>query len=208
MTGRFITFEGGEGAGKSTQVSRLAQRLQDIGQSVVQTREPGGAPGAEAIRALLVTGSTKRWDSLTEALLHSAARHDHVEHTIRPALTKDRWVLCDRFFDSTMAYQGHAQDLGSEAIETLTALSVGELKPDLTLVFDLPVEVGLARARARGSDEDRYERMGVEFHERLRSAFKDIAANNPDRCVIVDATGSPDEVEAEIWSITSTKFVL
>lgn len=186
--GRFITFEGGEGAGKSTQLKKLAEALGAAGMEVVTTREPGGSKGAEAIRALLVTGEVDRWDAQTEALLHTAARRDHLARTVWPALERGAWVLCDRFVDSTLAYQGYGHGLKLDFIQGLTRLAIGDFKPDLTLILDLPVEVGLERAGGRGGAEDRYERMGTEFHQRLRQGFLDIAAKDPDRCAIIDAT--------------------
>jgi dTMP kinase len=186
--GRFITFEGGEGAGKSTQIALLAERLRaehDI--DPVVTREPGGTPGAEAIRALLVEGDADRWDAMSEALLVFAARRDHVERVIRPALATGRWVLCDRFIDSTMAYQGIAGGLGRAAIEQLTALTIGGLRPDLTLILDLPVEIGLARTGDRDHAETRYEERSVSFHKLIRNALRQIVELHPERCRLVDA---------------------
>ncbi len=195
---RFITLEGGEGAGKSTQITRLADALKAAGHTVTQTREPGGSPGAEAIRALLVTGEAARWTPLGETLLHFAARQDHLERTIRPALARGEFVLCDRFVDSTFAYQGAAQGLDPASITALSALVVGPTMPDLTFILDLPVEMGLARAASRGG-EDRYELMGKAFHETLRQTFLTRAKAEPDRCVIIDASASPDDVARQIW---------
>ena len=197
---RFITLEGGEGAGKSTQIRLLAQRLTDAGHRVVTTREPGGAPGAEAIRELLVTGETGRWAPKTEALLHFAAREEHLARTIRPALERGDWVISDRFVDSTMAYQGVAQKLGAEFINELKELVVGDEMPALTLILDLAPETGLARAGRRAKGEDRYERMDIEFHKTLRQAFLDIAKNEPERCVVIDAERSETEVAEAIWA--------
>ncbi len=205
--GRFITLEGGEGAGKSTQVTGLADRLRAHGLKVVTTREPGGAAGAEEIRKLLVTGKTGRWTPMTEALLFAAARDDHLNRTIRPALESGAWVICDRFSDSTRAYQGAAEGLSPEAIEALDELVVGTTQPDLTLVLDLPVDVGLARATAgHGGDENRYERMGTAFHERLRAAFLEIAKRDKQRCVVIDAATSRHEVADQIWAAAVHKF--
>ncbi|ABS64717.1 dTMP kinase [Parvibaculum lavamentivorans DS-1] len=198
---RFITLEGGEGAGKSTQVRRLAARLEAAGQRVTITREPGGAPGAEAIRHLLVTGDVARWTPKAEMLLHFAAREDHLSRTIRPALERGDWVICDRFVDSTMAYQGFAQGLGPELVNELKEIVIGDDMPGLTLILDLPVETGLARAGSRGQGaEDRYERMDLRFHETLRQAFETIAKNEPERCVMVDASQTEDEVAEAIWA--------
>jgi dTMP kinase len=196
--GRFITFEGGEGAGKSTHVRLLAESLRDEGLMVVTTREPGGSTGAEAIRALLVEGDTARWDGVTEALLHFAARRDHLIKTVWPALERGAWVISDRFADSTLAYQGFGHGLDPDVIASLYRVAVGHFAPDLTLVLDLPVEKGLERAGARGGDEDRYERMGLGFHQRLRQGFLGIAASNPMRCAVIDATRTPDQVHGDI----------
>lgn len=208
--GRFITLEGGEGAGKSTQQRRLAAWLRAGGLEVVETREPGGSPGAEEIRRLLVTGDAGRWDPMTEALLIFAARRDHLRQTIEPALARGAWVVCDRFVDSTMAYQGYAQGLGRAAVETLYKLVVGDLKPDLTLVLDIPIEEGLQRAQARNGaaahGEDRYEQMDLGFHERLRAGFRDIVAREPGRCVLIDAAGDADAVAARVAAAVSERL--
>jgi dTMP kinase len=210
--GHFITLEGGEGAGKSTQVKRLAAALSARGIDVVQTREPGGTAGAEAIRNLLVTGDPDRWDAMTETLLHYAARRAHVEKAVKPALARGAWVISDRFADSTMAYQGYAGSVGREAVADLHKLVLGDFRPDLTLVLDLPVETGLARAKARMQDaaqaEDRYERMGLAFHETLRQAFHDITSREPQRCSLIDASGNPDQVAAALWQAVAAKFNL
>lgn len=195
MRGCFVTFEGGEGGGKSTNLTMLARALREAGHSVLTTREPGGSDGAEEIRRLLVEGPTDRWDAVSEALLHYAARRDHVLRLIRPALERGDWVIADRFIDSTMAYQGYGHGLGREKIEALQSLAIGLLKPDLTLILDLPVEAGLARAGSRGDNETRYERMANGFHQRLRDGFLDIAMREPDRCVVIDATQDIDSVQ-------------
>lgn len=205
VRGRFITLEGGEGAGKSTQIRLLAEALRDTGIDVVTTREPGGAPGAEQIRALLVNGEAGRWDAMTETLLHFAARRDHLAKTVWPALAAGRWVVCDRFADSTRAYQGHGHGVDLAVIERLYADTVGDFAPDLTLVLDLPVEAGLRRAARRGqsaagtgSSEDRYERMDLDFHRRLRDGFLAIARAEPGRCVVVDAERPVADVQRTI----------
>ncbi|HEX3889001.1 MAG TPA: dTMP kinase [Phenylobacterium sp.] len=198
--GRFITFEGGEGAGKSTQLKRLAARLQAAGQEVVATREPGGSPGAESIRELVLNGAADRWSPVTETLLMYAARRDHVERVIRPTLTRGAWVVCDRFADSTRAYQGAAGGTEPGLIAALETYILEETRPDLTLIFDLPVEVGLERAHLRAGAEMRFESKGQAFHERLREGFLSIARAEPDRCAVIDATGSLDEVEARVWA--------
>jgi dTMP kinase len=197
--GRFITLEGGEGAGKSTQARRLAARLEAAGRAVVLTREPGGSPGAETIRKLLVTGGADRWSPMTEALLMSAARRDHVERTIAPALGRGDWVVSDRFADSTRAYQGAGGGVPASFIQALERYVVGESQPNLTLILDLPVPVGLARAAARAHHETRFEGKGEAFHERLRQGFLAIARVEADRCAVIDAAQPPEAVEAAIW---------
>lgn len=205
--GKFITFEGGEGAGKSTQLKMLADSLTLAGIEVVTTREPGGSAGAEAIRALLVTGETDRWDAQTEALLHTAARRDHLARTVWPALERGAWVVCDRFADSTLAYQGYGHGLSRDFILSLTRLAIGDFSPDLTLILDLPVEEGLKRAGRRGGAEDRYERMGTDFHERLRQGFLDIARNDSDRCAVIDAAASLDDVHQGILRAVKSRLL-
>ncbi|MEZ5829958.1 MAG: dTMP kinase [Dongiaceae bacterium] len=188
---RFIVFEGGEGAGKSTQVQRLAETLRARGEDVVTTREPGGSPGAEEIRSLLVRGDAVRWSPETEALLIYAARMDHLDRVIRPALARGQWVICDRFADSTMAYQGYGMGVDRAYLHELRRRVVRRDEPGLTLIFDLPVEVGLSRAVAN----QRYEKMGRPFHETLRSAFQEIAASKDGlKRVVIDAGKSQDEV--------------
>jgi dTMP kinase len=200
--GRFITLEGGEGAGKTTQIRRLADALRGRGLCVLTTREPGGSPGAEEIRRLLVSGEPGRWDGMTELLLHFAARRDHLLRTVWPALDAGTWVVCDRFADSSMAYQGYGHGLGREVVERLAETAIGSFRPDLTLILDLAVETGIARTRGRmpgaSAGEDRYERMGLAFHERLRRGYLDIAAREPERCEVVAADRSPEEVSAAV----------
>ena len=196
--GRFITFEGPEGAGKSTQVREAVNALKAAGIDVVPTREPGGSPGGEAIRALLLEGAADRWDAVTEALMMVAARRDHVRVVIEPALAAGRWVVCDRFADSTMAYQGYGSGLGREAVESLHRLALGALLPDLTLIIDVPVSIGLARARSRPGAEDRFERRGLAFHERLRHGFHEIAMTEPGRCRLIDGDRGPAEVATAV----------
>lgn len=201
MTGIFITLEGGEGSGKSTQATRLVAKLRGQGQSLVQTREPGGTEGAEAIRTLLVTGDPARWTANAEALLNYAAREMHLKHVIRPALARGEMVICDRFMDSTRAYQAYAGGCDHAFIDALENSIVGATVPARTLVFDVEPELGLARAKSRGGDaEDRYERKGLAFHQKLRQGFLDIARNNPARCRVIDASQPPDQVEAQVWA--------
>lgn len=204
--GRFITLEGGEGAGKSTQISRLTEWLKGRGHLVMATREPGGAPGAEMIRKLLVEGPVERWDGTTEALLHFAARREHLRSAVWPALKKGTWVISDRFADSTMAYQGCGHGADHGMLHTLYGIAVGKFRPDLTLVLDLPVEMGLARAAARRGSETRYESLPIEFHERVRAGFLDIAAADPERCVVIDATRSIDAIATAISDAVSTRL--
>ena len=199
---RFITFEGGEGAGKSTQARKLADALRAAGAEVVLTREPGGSPGAEDIRRLLVEGETGRWTPQTEALLHFAARADHIARVIAPALAAGKWVISDRFADSTIVYQGCGQGLDLDWLKSLRRSVVGEHEPGLTFVFDLPVETGLARAQA----EQRYERMGIAFHERLRSGFRAIAEAAPERYVMIDAARSIGEITADLFAEVGSRF--
>ena len=199
--GRFITFEGGEGAGKSTQLKRLAARLSADGLEVVSTREPGGSPGAESIRELVLNGSADRWSPLTETLLMYAARRDHIERVIAPALGRGAWVISDRFADSTRAYQGAAGGVADALIDGLEAHVLEGVTPDLTLVFDLEPQVGLARAAARAGSEMRFESKGLAFHERLRDGFAAIAARHPERCVLIDARADIAAVEAAVWAV-------
>jgi dTMP kinase len=207
-TGKFITLEGGEGAGKSTQIRLLVPWLRERGQTVVQTREPGGSPGAERIRELLVNGGTDRWTPLAETLLHYAARSDHILRTIRPAIESGQWVVSDRFADSTLAYQGYGHGVSQTFIETLRNQIVQHAWPDLTVIMDLPVEEGLSRAAARQGTETRYERMGVEFHRRLRQGFLEIAKADSGRCVIVDASADVAAVQSSIRQIVGQRFKL
>lgn len=185
--GKFITFEGGEGSGKSTQVLNLARWLNEHGIETVITREPGGTPSAEIIRGLLVDGAVDRWQPVTEVLLHNAARTEHLANTVIPALKSGKWVISDRYSDSTMAYQGYAHGFDRETIRRIHAAATDNLMPDLTLVLDVSVESGLERAGNRGQGEDRYERMGEDFHARVRSGFLSIAHGNPERCCVIDA---------------------
>jgi dTMP kinase len=208
MAGRFITLEGGEGGGKSTQAKRLAKALEARGKAVLLTREPGGSPGAEDIRALLVNGAPGRWDVLTETLLIYAARADHVGRTIGPALLAEKWVISDRFSDSTYAYQGAGRGLARETIRRIDAIVLDDFKPDFTLVLDIDTETGLKRAHARGGGESRFENFDLGFHEKLRQAFIDIAKRNPDRCALIDAAQDEDTVADAIWAAVARRFGL
>ena len=212
MSGRFITFEGGEGAGKSTQLRRLAARLGAEGgidgRAVTVTREPGGSEGAEEIRRLVLGGAGDRWDMVTELLLIYAARRDHLQRTIWPALDAGNWVLCDRFEDSSRAYQGVAGGLGLETVDRLGEIVRGDFAPDLTLILDLPVSLGEARAKGRALGTDRIDARGSGFHEAVRSAFLALADTEPERCEVIDASADADAVEAAIWAAVSARFGL
>ncbi|MBR1160854.1 dTMP kinase [Bradyrhizobium elkanii] len=202
LRGRFITFEGGEGSGKSTQIRKLAERLDAAKLRAIVTREPGGSPGAEIIRHLVLSGMGKLLGPEAETLLFAAARDDHVRTVILPALNQGIWVLCDRFFDSTRAYQGQLGQVSPELVNAMQRVTIGDLKPDLTFILDVPVEVGLQRAAARrgNATADRFEAEGIKFHQDLRDAYRRIAAEDPERCVLIDATADPDTVTASIWA--------
>ena len=198
--GRFITFEGGEGAGKSTQVRLLAERLRKAGLDVVTTREPGGSAGAEILRHVILSGAAKPLGSLAEATLFAAARADHLDATIRPALTAGRWVICDRFADSTRVYQGALGQVDPQLLEVLETVTVGETRPDLTIVLDVPADEGLERAAARsGAGADRFESESLSFHKGLREAFLALARKEPQRCVVLDGRRDIESVAAGIW---------
>lgn len=207
--GVFISVEGGDGAGKSTQIRKLAEALRAAGHEVVVTREPGGSEGAETIRSLLVEGDADRWSPLSEALLMYTARNDHLERTILPALEKGAVVITDRFADSTMAYQGIAGALGEKTVQELHKLVVGDRNPDLTLIFDLSPEEGLARAGARsgvGGAEARFEEKGADYQKRVRDAFLKIAKDNPERCVVIDASGDAESVAARVSEAVKSRL--
>ena len=204
--GRFIAFEGGEGAGKSTQVKALVAQLRARGLEVVQTREPGGSPGAEALRDLLVQGEAGRWSPLSELLMMYAARSDHLEKVIRPALTRGAWVVSDRFADSSRAYQGAGGGVAPDFIEQVDAMVVADTQPDLVIVMDMPVEAGLQRAHARGDIENRFESKGLGFHERLRQGFLNRAAAVPDRYRVVAADRTIDAIAGDIWTAVQAAF--
>jgi dTMP kinase len=208
-SGKFITFEGGEGSGKSTQARMLEDRLRAFGVGVKLTREPGGTATAESIRRVILSGLFKDLGADDEAVLFAAARADHVERVIRPALASGHWVLCDRFADSTHAYQGAAGGAEGAFLDALDRVAVGRTWPDLTLVLDLPAEVGLARAAARlsGAAPDRFERDDAAVHERRRQAFLDIARRDPRRCVVIDATADQDTVAEAIWQTVRARLL-
>jgi dTMP kinase len=208
MRGRFITFEGGEGTGKSTHAARLAERLKAFGVGVHLTREPGGSLGAEIIRYVILSGVAKPLGPETEAVLFAAARNDHLDTVIRPALERGVWVICDRFADSTRVYQGVAGDVDARSIRALERIVVGDTKPDVTFVLDVPAQLGMQRAaRRRGADgADRFEDEALTFHEKLRDGFLMLAANEPERCVLIDATAPKDEVAEQIWTIVNERL--
>ncbi len=204
---QFITLEGGDGSGKSTQLIRLVAALTKHGVAAIATREPGGSPGAEDIRKLVLNGDPKRWDALTEALLMFAARSDHVARTIKPALAENTWVVCDRFTDSTYAYQGAGHGLARETIRRLEALVLDGFRPELTLILDIPVEVGLARTTGRSMDM-RFEGFDLAFHERMRQSYLAIARRDPERCIVIDAATDEDTLSAAIWQAVAKRFKL
>ncbi len=205
---KFISFEGGEGAGKSIQTQILADTLEKKGISVVKTREPGGSIEAELIRQLLVTGGTKKWLPKSEVLLHYAARIQHVVEVIRPSLANGKWVISDRFHDSTIAYQGYGHNQNLNELELIHSFALKEFKPDFTIVLDLPVEIGLSRSKARRSNEDRYERMDLNFHQRVREGFLKISAQDPERFTVLNASQTIENISNQIFEIISKKFQL
>ena len=209
MIARFITLEGGEGAGKSTQVKLLAKAFAAVGVETLTTREPGGSPGGEAIRGLVVSGPVDAWDPVTESLLFMTARYDHLATHIRPALAAGKWVLCDRFYDSTYIYQGMAKGVGGAWLDTLYAHLFGNDAPALTLLLDLPAETGLQRAEVRGNAaESRFEQMGLAFHTRLREGFLGLAKQHPQRIATIDATANVEAVHAAIIAVVNARFGL
>lgn len=208
MRGHFITFEGGEGTGKSTQASVLADRLKAFGINVHLTREPGGSPGAEAIRHVLLSGAAKALGAEAETMLFAAAREDHVINTIAPALARGQWVISDRFSDSTRVYQGVLGQVDARMIRRLEKLTIGDTRPELTIILDLPAEEGLARADARRGKEkaDRFESETLEFHQKLRDAYRQLAVEEPERCVLIDASTPRDAVGKAIWDVVNKRF--
>ena len=206
VTTPFITFEGGEGSGKSTQIDILFRRLLQSDIDVVSCREPGGTPGAEEIRALLLQGETGRWTPKTEALLMSAARADLIARCILPQLEKSGWVLCDRFADSTIAYQGFGHGLGYDQVEALNGFTVGSLVPDLTFIFQISPEIGLERVSLRKGGKDRYECFDLEFHKRVAAGYQEILKRNPERCVSVNAGLDIETISAFIFEEVQKRF--
>jgi dTMP kinase len=206
--GRFITFEGGEGSGKSTQIRTLAERLDAARVRAIVTREPGGSPGAEIIRHLVLSGMGKLLGPDAETLLFAAARDDHVRTVIQPALNQGVWVLCDRFSDSTRVYQGTLGKVAPAVMNAMERVTIGDLKPDLTVILDVPVEVGMQRAAARrgAGAPDRFEAEDVKFHQELRDAYRQIAASEPQRCVLIDATADASTVASHVWAAIRDRF--
>jgi dTMP kinase len=206
--GCFITFEGGEGSGKSTQIQLLSDRLNNSNVRTIVTREPGGSPGAEIMRHLLLSGLGKFLGAETETLLFAAARDDHVHQVIKPALARGVWVLCDRFTDSTTVYQGKLGNVSPDLIRALERVTIGDLRPDLTLILDVPVAVGLRRAVSRRGTAvaDRFEQEGLEFHEKLRQSYAQLAADHPARCVLIDADADSDTVAARVWDVVRERL--
>jgi dTMP kinase len=205
---RFITLEGGEGAGKSTQAKRLSEALHARGIENIVTREPGGSPGAEDIRKLLVEGEPGCWTSEVETLLMFAARVDHVTHTIRPALESGTWVICDRFTDSTYAYQGAGRGADADFIRRIEQVTIGDFRPDLTLILDLPVSDGFGRIGSRAHAENRFEKFDRAFHERLHEYFRQLAQREPARCVLIDAAATETAAAEQIWRAVADRFKL
>ncbi|MGZ8330641.1 MAG: dTMP kinase [Rhodoplanes sp.] len=199
MPGKFITFEGGEGTGKSTQASLLAGRLKGLGIEVVLTREPGGSAGAEVIRHVILSGAAKPLGPDVEAVLFAAARADHLDQVIRPALERGAWVVCDRFVDSTRVYQGALGQVDPRLLRGLERVTIGAAVPDLTVILDIAPEIGLQRARSRGANADRFENEGQDFHEQLHAAYREIAAREPGRCILIDADAAEGKVAEEVW---------
>ena len=202
LCGLFITFEGGEGCGKTTQIQKLADHIKGITTTpFVVTREPGGIPAAELIRGILVNGDAETWRPATEGLLMSAARHEHVEQIIRPALAQNKLVISDRFVDSTIVYQGIVGGVSADDIAAMNKIACGDIYPDVTIILDIDSQIGLARAKSRGDGEDRFEAKGHAYHEKVRAGFLEIAANAPSRCVVIDANRTPDAIAADIWRL-------
>lgn len=210
--GKFISFEGGEGCGKTTQLKLLAETLREKAIELITTRELGGTPGAEALRPVMQSGDVDRWDAISEALIVYAGRHDHTVRKIRPTLEAGQWVLTDRYFDTSWVYQGYAAGQPIENVQAIQRIAIGDFKPDLTLVFDIDVETGLARAMhdaaQRVEENTRFERKGHAYHQRVRDGFLTILKDNPDRCVRIDAAGTIDEVRARVWQVVSERFGL
>jgi len=205
--GVFITLEGGDGTGKSTQARLLTEFIEEKrGKAPLLTREPGGAPGADEIRELILTGEPERWDVVGETLLFYASRRNHLRLTVWPALERGEWVISDRFADSTMAYQGYGNQLGSDKVQMIHDVSVGDFEPDLTIILDIDPATGIARTQGRTNNEDRFEKMDLSVHERMREGFFDIAKKNAHRCVIVDVDRNIDTIQADLRQIVNERL--
>jgi len=204
--GKFISLEGGDGTGKSTQARLLSEYISQAGHSTILTREPGGAPGADEIRELILTGDPDRWDAVGETLLFYASRRNHMRLTVWPAMERGDWVISDRFADSTIAYQGYGNQLGLEAVMKIHEVTVGDFAPDLTFILDIEVQKGLARTTGRSHNEDRFERMGLGFHERMREGFLEIARQNPNRCVVIDASQPIDDIQQTMRNVIRERY--
>lgn len=205
-SGKFITLEGGDGTGKSTQAKLLAEYLKQQNIDPVLTREPGGAPGADEIRELILTGDPDRWDVVGETLLFYASRRNHLRLTVWPAMEQGRWVISDRFADSTMAYQGYGNQMGVEEVQKIHDVAVGDFEPDLTFILDIDVKVGLARTQGRAHNEDRFEKMNVSMHERMRQGFLEIADKNKHRCVIINADQPIEAVQEDMRTVLKDRY--
>lgn len=205
MSGKFISFEGGEGSGKSTQLRLLALAFEKSGLPFLATREPGGSAGAEKIRSLLVSGEVDSWDALTETLLFNAARADHINKLIKPAMMQRKTVICDRFLDSTIVYQGIGKGLGTDYIKSLHHMLFGNFMPDLTIILDIKPEDGLARAAKRSDNENRFEQLDIEFHQKIRAGFLKIAEMETQRCVVFDANQDTDKIHKQIIETIKTR---
>ena len=201
MNNLFITFEGGDGSGKSTQVNLLKDYLDNLSFETIKTREPGGTPSAEILRELLTTGEVEKWTPMSEALLMWASRYEHLIQVIEPALNSGKNVICDRFYDSTYAYQGVAHNLGIDKMEKLKKIIIGDIEPDVTFVLDIDPKVGLKRSLDRSNQENRFESYNIDFHNKIRSAFLEIAKKNKNRCVVIDASLNEQEINSLIITI-------
>ena len=206
LAGKFITLEGGDGTGKSTQARLLSDFLKKNDVDALLTREPGGAPGSDEVRELILTGDPDRWDAVGETLLFYASRRNHLRLSVWPALDRGNWVISDRFADSTIAYQGYGNQLGVDQVMKVHEVTVGDFEPDLTFILDIDVKTGLARTQGRDHNEDRFERMDISFHERMRQGFLEIAKQNPERCVVINANQSIEDVQADMRKILKERY--
>ncbi len=206
MAGKFITLEGGDGTGKSTQARLLSEFLEQNNVKPLLTREPGGAPGSDEVRELILTGDPDRWDAVGETLLFYASRRNHLRLTVWPALERGEWVISDRFADSTIAYQGYGKQLGVDQVMKVHEVTVGDFEPDLTFILDIDVKTGLARTQGREHNEDRFERMEIEFHERMREGFLEIAKQHPNRCVIINADQDIESVQKDMRAVLKDRY--